>query len=150
MRQISCGVVVTDGKRVLLGHATRSPHWDIPKGLAEPGEPPQEAAARELHEETGLRVPADALLPLGVHRYLPAKDLALFLWRPAVMPDPDSLSCASLFTARDGAVLPEFDRFGWFAWEEVTGRVGRNMARILTQVEAACGASSPAAHPPSH
>jgi hypothetical protein len=35
----SCGVLVTDGVQVLLGQASRSPRWDIPKGLAHPGEP---------------------------------------------------------------------------------------------------------------
>jgi 8-oxo-dGTP pyrophosphatase MutT (NUDIX family) len=29
-------------------------HWDFPKGKIEPGENKQEAALRELHEETGL------------------------------------------------------------------------------------------------
>ena len=56
----SCGVIVGDGERILLGHATRSPRWDIPKGEAEPGEDFAEAAARELQEETGLVVPAAA------------------------------------------------------------------------------------------
>ena len=37
-KAVSCGVLVTDGERLLLGHATRSPRWDIPKGMAEPGE----------------------------------------------------------------------------------------------------------------
>ena len=52
----SCGVIVTDGKRLLLGHASRSPLWDIPKGGIEPGETPAQAARRELREETGLDV----------------------------------------------------------------------------------------------
>ena len=30
-------------------------YWTFPKGHAEEGETPQEAAVRELHEETGLR-----------------------------------------------------------------------------------------------
>ena len=55
-KRISCGVIVTDGNRLLLGHATRSPRWDIPKGLAEPGESLAAAAVRELAEETGLVV----------------------------------------------------------------------------------------------
>ena len=78
----SCGVIVGDGRQILLGHATRSPRWDIPKGEAEPGEGFAEAASRELFEETGLLVPAAGLTALGVHPYLRAKDLALFAWRP--------------------------------------------------------------------
>jgi 8-oxo-dGTP pyrophosphatase MutT (NUDIX family) len=41
-------VLVTDGVQVLLGHASCSPRWDIPKGLAHPGEPFVTAAVREL------------------------------------------------------------------------------------------------------
>src|SRR6185312_6485552 len=78
MRRVSCGVLVTDGAVLLLGHASRSPRWDIPKGLAEEGENLRDAAARELAEETGLRAPLDELRDLGSHRYLPGKDLALF------------------------------------------------------------------------
>ena len=87
----SCGVIVTDGERILLGHATRSPRWDIPKGMAEPGESFAAAAARELVEETGLTVPETVLRPLGVHPYRRGKDLALFCWTPPQMPDPQSL-----------------------------------------------------------
>ncbi len=87
-KRISCGVIVTDGNRILLGHATRSPRWDIPKGLAEPGESLAAAAVRELAEETGLIVAEDELRPLGVHAYLRDKDLALFVWMPARAPIP--------------------------------------------------------------
>src|SRR5215210_7580856 len=96
-RRTSCGVVVTDGALVLLGRFTRSELWDVPKGLAEPGEGFVEAAARELREETGLEAPSAALRGLGVHRYLPAKDLALFLWRIEAMPAPEGLRCTSVF-----------------------------------------------------
>ncbi|MBV8738886.1 MAG: NUDIX domain-containing protein, partial [Alphaproteobacteria bacterium] len=66
----SCGVIVGDGEYILLGHASRSPRWDIPKGEAEPGEDFATAAARELHEETGLSVAPANLTALGVHPYL--------------------------------------------------------------------------------
>ena len=89
----SCGVIVGDGERILLGHATRSPRWDIPKGGVEPGEGFAEAAARELQEETGLIVPPAELAALGVYSYLRGKDLALFAWTPPALPDPNNLVC---------------------------------------------------------
>lgn len=133
MKTTSCGVLVTDGSRLLLGHATRSPRWDIPKGIAEAAEDLPCAAVRELREETGLEVDPKVLMPRGVHRYLPGKDLALFEWRPAVMPDPTSLRCTSLFAVGE-KLLPEFDRFGIFEWPEVLSRVGKNMARVLASI----------------
>lgn len=131
IKATTCGVLVTDGIRVLLGHATRSPRWDIPKGVAEPGEDFAVAAARELGEETGLDVALGDLVPRGVHRYLTGKNLALFEWRPSVMPDPASLRCTSYF-AVGKTLLPEFDRFDIFDWPDALSRVGRNMARVLT------------------
>lgn len=130
----SCGVVVVADDRLLLGHATRSPRWDIPKGEAEPGEDFASAAARELTEETGLHAGRGDLAPLGIHRYLRGKDLALFLWTPPVSPDPAALVCTSTFTLPSGAELPEFDRFAWFPWEDALGRVGKNLARVLAAV----------------
>jgi 8-oxo-dGTP pyrophosphatase MutT (NUDIX family) len=131
--RLSCGVLVTDGARLLLGHATRSPRWDIPKGMANPDESSSSAAARELEEETGLIVAPDALVGLGRHRYLPGKDLALFAWRPGAIPDPAALVCRSTF-AVGASVLPEFDRFGLFAWDDALTRVGKNLARVLAEV----------------
>lgn len=139
---ISCGVIVTDGERLLLGHATRSPRWDIPKGLAEPGESLAAAARRELFEETGLEAAQAELCPLGVFPYRPGKDLALFAWAVRPLPDPQTLACASCFSWR-GAMLPEFDRFGLFAPEEALQRVGKAMAKLLAGISlgSLCGAS---------
>jgi 8-oxo-dGTP pyrophosphatase MutT (NUDIX family) len=133
-RQTSCGVLVTDGRRLLLGHATRSPRWDIPKGLAEPGEAFAAAAVRELEEETGLAVPESELRPLGVHPYLRDKDLALFAWTPGELPSPAALTCRSTFALPAGAIVPEFDRFGLFPWEEALTKVGKNLARVLKEL----------------
>jgi 8-oxo-dGTP pyrophosphatase MutT (NUDIX family) len=135
MKAVSCGVLVTDGTRVLLGHATRSPRWDIPKGIAAPGEDFASAASRELQKETGLRAAPGSLVTLGIHRYLPGKDLALFEWRLTALPDLATLRCASRFD-RGKASLPEFDRFGLFGWDDALSRVGRNMARVLATIRA--------------
>jgi 8-oxo-dGTP pyrophosphatase MutT (NUDIX family) len=143
-RQTSCGVIVTDGERILLGHATRSPRWDIPKGTAAPDENFADAAVRELREETGLVASPDEFAALGVHSYLRSKDLALFAWSPQPLPDPRSLACNSHFALPNGTLLPEFDRFGLFPWDEALLRIGKNLARILSSIprESLHGASS--------
>jgi 8-oxo-dGTP pyrophosphatase MutT (NUDIX family) len=133
-KAISCGVIVTDGARLVLGHATRSPRWDIPKGGVEEGETLEQAARRELREETGLAAPERALTPLGTFPYLRDKDLALFLWRVAALPDPRSLVCSEYFVLPDGTQLPELDRFGLFTRDEALTMVGKNLARLLGSV----------------
>jgi len=129
--QTSCGVIVTDGNRILLGHATRSPRWDIPKGVADPDENFADAAVRELREETGLAASPDELVALGVHPYLRGKNLALFAWEVEQLPDPNVLTCSSHFPLPNGTLLPEFDRFALFPWDEALTRVGKNLARLL-------------------
>ena len=138
----SCGVIVTDGERLLLGHATNSPRWDIPKGVAEPGESFAAAAARELFEETGLRIPEHELCPIGVFSYRRGKDLALFAWPVASLPNPKTLVCVSCFTWK-GREWPEFDRFGLFSHADAIARVGKDMARLLARIslESLCSAS---------
>ena len=135
MRVTSCGVIVRDAAGlVLLGQATGSARWDIPKGIAEAGEAFDAAAARELLEETSLAVDPADLRALGVHRYLPAKDLALFGWEAETI-DVASLRCTSLFRARDGRMVPELALFALLEWEAALGRVGKNMRRVLEGVE---------------
>ncbi|WP_435065576.1 NUDIX hydrolase [Halobaculum sp. EA56] len=57
-------VVVTDGSRVLLGKRAVEPNrglWGTPGGNLEHDEPPAAGVARELREETGVRVDPDDL-----------------------------------------------------------------------------------------
>ena len=69
------GVVwrVADAKlRVLLIHRTKYRDVTLPKGKVDPGEMLAETAAREIFEETGIRVALG--VPVGVSRYrLPSK-----------------------------------------------------------------------------
>lgn len=57
-RVISAGIVIFvesgDLREYLLLHYVDG-HWDFPKGKLEKGETKQQAALRELHEETGLK-----------------------------------------------------------------------------------------------
>ena len=63
---LCAGAVIRDGQgRLLLvrrGHAPSLGLWSVPGGRVEPGETPEEAAAREVFEETGLRVRIGRLL----------------------------------------------------------------------------------------
>ena len=56
----SCGAVVYriihDELRFLLIKNRRSSHWGIPKGHMEKGETPEQTAAREVLEETGIHI----------------------------------------------------------------------------------------------
>jgi predicted NUDIX family NTP pyrophosphohydrolase len=91
----SAGVLVfrrSPALEVLIGHlggpfwARKQEHaWSVPKGLLEPGEGPEQAAAREFTEETGLAVPDGPLLPLGAVRVSSGKTVELW----AVQADPD-------------------------------------------------------------
>ena len=132
----SCGVIVTDGARVILGHATGSPRWDIPKGLQEPGESVLATALRELREETGLIADPNALRPLGQQHYRSGKELVLFVWRPALMPPPGTLVCRSSFLLR-GRSVPEFDRFACPLWSDAWTMLGKSMRAVLERMAAA-------------
>lgn len=59
--RVAVGAVIFKDGRVLLVRRGRSParsQWAIPGGSVELGETLQEAAEREIHEETGIRIRA--------------------------------------------------------------------------------------------
>ncbi|MFC7068136.1 NUDIX hydrolase [Halobaculum lipolyticum] len=72
-------VVVRDGDRVLLGRRAVDPHrglWGVPGGNLEHDEHPAVGGARELREETGVRVDPDDLRLFSVdHETKPNRSL---------------------------------------------------------------------------
>lgn len=60
------GLVIREDEVLLV--KDRYGRWTLPKGHVEPGETDEEAALREIREETGVR--GKILRPLGVTRYV--------------------------------------------------------------------------------
>ncbi len=61
------GVVVRDG-HVALIHRPRYDDWTLPKGKLDPGESFEDAAEREVEEETGLRAHLVRELPATTYK----------------------------------------------------------------------------------
>lgn len=66
------GIVIHEGKVLMIKNAAlRDPkkaYWGFPKGHIEPGEKSNDAAVREVWEETGIRV--EAMRKLGDSQYV--------------------------------------------------------------------------------
>jgi 8-oxo-dGTP pyrophosphatase MutT (NUDIX family) len=137
-RVVSCGIIVRRAPgELLLCHATGRNYWDIPKGVRDPDETSIAAALRELREEAGLELRDYQLQDLGLHRYLPRKDLQLFVLSP---PDPtlsiDACNCSTHYTPRYGnREIPEVDAYRWSMRSEVPELCGKNMARVLMSLD---------------
>jgi ADP-ribose pyrophosphatase YjhB (NUDIX family) len=89
-----------DGSRLFVRHIYRQ-HWGVPGGLLERGETPEEAVAREVFEEVGLRIQ--------------------LLGEPAVVVDADPQRVDIVFRARPideddraTAMSPEIEEVRWF------------------------------------
>lgn len=136
-KPVSYGVLIlNEHNALLLAHVTDQPHWDIPKGGADAGETPMQAALRETFEETGITLQAEALEDLGPMPYTPKKSLHLFKaslhttdW------DISQCRCTSFFPHfRTGVATPEADAFRWIARAEIPNYCTRNMSAVLARL----------------
>lgn len=64
MRVAAYAVITDAAGRMLLAHWNEARHaaWTLPGGGLEPGEDPERAVRREVHEETGFRIALTGLL----------------------------------------------------------------------------------------
>jgi len=120
--KITCGLFLYNiiNKKFLLCHATRSkPNlWSIPKGLRDEGETIEEAAFRELYEETGLKKEElnlmfmQALPPVKYKKQ--SKLLESFL-TVVSLPTDCELTCHSHVSKG----YPEIDKYRWVSLDEM-------------------------------
>jgi 8-oxo-dGTP diphosphatase len=85
--QAAGGVVVRDDGSVAVVHRPRYDDWTLPKGKLEPGESFEEAALREVEEETGLRCRLVRGLP-AVEYSVRERPKVVRYWLMAVESDP--------------------------------------------------------------
>jgi 8-oxo-dGTP pyrophosphatase MutT (NUDIX family) len=64
----AAGGVVVRGGQVALVHRPRYDDWTLPKGKLDPGESFEDAAVREVQEETGIRARLVRELPATTYR----------------------------------------------------------------------------------
>ncbi|WP_443047024.1 NUDIX hydrolase [Streptomyces sp. NBC_00267] len=114
---LSVGVAVLplhEGRIVLISHfrhSTRNWHWEIPRGFAEPGEKPEETAAREMKEELdvgitrmerlGLIHPDTGLLTYSVPLYAAIVD------RPPIPEGSEGIDDVRVVTLSEAEVMIE-------------------------------------------
>ena len=135
---VSCGVVLANGRgEIFVCHTTGMSRWDLPKGVADDGEAPRDAAVREAWEEAGLRLPAERLVDLGQFDYLPAKRLHLFALHVADDGiDIARCTCRSFFPHhRTGVDTPETDAWAWQPRGDLPSWCGKNMSRVLASID---------------
>jgi 8-oxo-dGTP pyrophosphatase MutT (NUDIX family) len=149
LRHFTVAVFVVHEGRVLLHYHRKLGKWLPPGGHIEDNELPDEAAIREVREETGIRArlvggrglaiedPRQLVVPAGIqveqiyagHEHI---DLVYF-----ARPDPDDVRSAEVDPR-----LAESDQVGWYAAAELA-RLGAN-AEIRAWARRALDALGPA------
>jgi predicted NUDIX family NTP pyrophosphohydrolase len=111
--------------------------WTIPKGLAEEGEDPLDAACREFQEETG-RAPHGPFIPLGSIRQKAGKVVHAWAWEG----DADPATVTSNTTTTEwprgsGRLLtfPEVDRCAWFDPAVARQKINPAQAAFIDRLE---------------
>ena len=84
--QAAGGVVMRDGQ-VAVVHRPRYDDWSLPKGKLDPDETSEEAALREVWEETGLHVRLERELP-STHYTVRGRPKRVRYWLMSVESDP--------------------------------------------------------------
>ena len=125
---LAAGGIVIDKEsgipRVLLVHRPSYDDWSFPKGKLEPGETIEEAALREVREETGLDCRIIRKLATSRYRYRTRKEGRR---------RPKAVHYFLMERVRGEIQVPgeEVDRAEWFDFDEAAGRLTYEQDRKL-------------------
>jgi 8-oxo-dGTP pyrophosphatase MutT (NUDIX family) len=106
------------GTRVAVVHRPRRDDWTLPKGKLDAGESWQDAARREIQEETGCEVRLARFA--GAKLYVDRPDPKLVLYWHARLVREGSLRCGD-----------EIDEVAWLSRREALSRLDRDSDRRL-------------------
>jgi 8-oxo-dGTP diphosphatase len=119
------GVLVRDG-RIAVVHRPKYDDWSLPKGKLDDDESWEEAALREVREETGLRCELREELESATYRDRKDRPKKVRYWRMVVV---------------DGEFAPndEVDELQWLAPQEALERLSyaHDHDRVLTAADLA-------------
>ncbi len=125
----ACMLLTDDADRILLVKPNYRPHWAMPGGMVEDGEPPHICAVREVSEELGLEVRLGPLLaldwtpPMGDRR----RPMMHFIFDGGTVIDPSRIRLQR----------EELDAAEFSPWDEAATKLPPTSA---ARVSAACTA----------
>lgn len=132
-KKVSSGLLIVSPKGYLLAHATHTKHWDLPKGGIDAEESALDAALRETLEETGLDMSGhrENIVDLGLHPYIPKKDLHLFVLRVEEAFLLNSCKCSTYIEQEGRERFPEADAYAWVPPDKASSYLSKGMTQYL-------------------
>ena len=131
--QTSAGLILTDGKKFLICHPSKSPYWDLPKGGIKEYETPLQACIRETWEETDLDISNKATKDLGLFKYTKRKKLHLYMITTDKLPSISFYKCNTSVELNNN-IFPEMDKYMYITFAELESFLTPAMQEVLKMV----------------
>ncbi len=130
VKEVSAGTCLTDGTVFLITHPTGKKVWEVPKGLIDKDEKPPVAAAREMREETGVKINAGKLKFFKKFKLHKTKDVVLYIYKTDKLPNVSTMSCSSFMKSGK----PETDNWMYIKFNQIKEYVRPEMHDVLEKI----------------